>query len=100
MTDKETKTRAEKVEAKGVKAAKPKEDKPLEDDGKRKSTKEDASPEVPPLGVYPGQAVVGADGNTRTFAQQSQLYTDGISGVADYDLERAYGVQLVKPKEE
>jgi len=38
---------------------------------------------------FAGTAVAGS--TEKTFAQQGQLYTDGLSGDADHNLDRAYG---------
>lgn len=38
---------------------------------------------------FAGTAVAGS--REKTFAQQGQLYTDGLSGEADHNLDRAYG---------
>lgn len=51
---------------------------------------EEGNKEGDPEGPFANSAVAGGTGE-KTFGQQAQLYTDGLSGGADSNLDRAYG---------
>lgn len=54
--------------------------------------------EAPHDGPFSSSAVAGSQ--AKTYNQKSVLYTDGISGVADNDLDRAYGDKIATEQQE
>jgi hypothetical protein len=60
---------------------------------------EDPEGKMAPVdGPFANAAVAGAT-RQRTFAQKAQLYTDGLSGQADSNMDRAYGDELATAEE-
>ncbi len=57
-----------------------------EEDAEAPKLERDLNAEAAP---FAGTAVAGS--TEKTFGQQGQLYTDGLSGEADHNLDRAYG---------